>query len=143
MATTIEETLPVLIASAVGAPEDVASYLADDVLWFSAWYKSTSPNEYQYDSSASLKDLIAGGADRTLLARQIKAIVMSETASNIEDIVRLAMDRIVNWRAWAQDAWELDNFKAYAEESDEYNSVYNDSDYGAAPDADNGADGAF
>lgn len=128
---TDEENFRSLITEvASGANEDELQILLDDVLWFTAWYGSSSPDEVQFSSGESLSDLIGKDNKRVLLAKAIRYYTIKHLPSNgnIDRAVLETMDRIVNWKDWLPAWLEDQNWKAYNEESQAYEAAYYQND---------------
>lgn len=139
----IEQRLTDIISKVIGSDEP-APTLAGDVVMFSAWYKAgPDVDEVQYDTGKSLVELIGGDSNRRLLSKQIKAYVIAYAPSaDVDEIVRLSMERIIGWQDW-YPSWVEDRiYELNLEAEAGYSAIYGESDYGAG-DADNGSDGAF
>lgn len=132
----IEDRLAELIGKVVGDGGDggLADTLAGDVVMFSSWFRSSDPEEVQYDSGKKLTELVGGDTNKRLLAKQIKAYVMEYAApTDVDEIVRLAMERILGWKSWYPEWAGFKNFDAYLAYEAESGAIYDESDYGVTP----------
>lgn len=148
MAENTEDVLTKQIAAVVGDVgkyEDLAYDLASDVIWYPSWYGvelGSNSLEVQIDYGNSLQDLIAGNAQRRVLAATIRSYITMDSGGakskvNIDEVVRLLMERIINWKRWYPEWYEDQNYRAYVESEDADLSIYDYSDYGTG---DNGTD---
>lgn len=131
MVTTNEQYLEELIGNVVGKSDpSLLAVLAGDVLQFDAWLDSDNPDEVQVDYGDSLADLTSS-SDQKLLSRAIRSYVLQiADPADIDEIVRLCMERIVKWQKWYPE-WIADkNYDDYFAATDDYGNIYDDSDYG-------------